>query len=75
ITIADYQGAQETGVAFSGGMGAERAVHALSEIAEPIEAGKFTLPVAQTFGLEEIAEAHRVGEDGHGPGKLVLLMG
>jgi NADPH:quinone reductase-like Zn-dependent oxidoreductase len=75
ITIADYQGAQETGVRFSGGMGTGRAVHALREIAEPIEAGKFTLPVAQTFGLEEIGEAHRVSEDGHARGKLVLLVG
>jgi NADPH:quinone reductase-like Zn-dependent oxidoreductase len=75
ITIADYQGAQETGVPFSGGMGTGRAVHALREIAEPIEAGKFTLPVAQTFGLEEIAEAHRVSQDGHVRGKLVLLVG
>jgi NADPH:quinone reductase-like Zn-dependent oxidoreductase len=56
-------------------MGTERAVHALREIAEPIEAGRFTLPVAQSFGLEAIAEAHRVGEDGHVPGKLVLLVG
>jgi NADPH:quinone reductase-like Zn-dependent oxidoreductase len=75
ITIADYQGAEETGVPFSGGMGTERAVHALREIAEPIEAGRFTLPVAQSFELEAIAEAHRVGEDGHAPGKLVLLVG
>jgi NADPH:quinone reductase-like Zn-dependent oxidoreductase len=75
ITIADYQGAQETGVPFSGGMGTGRAVHALREIAEPIEAGTFTLPVAQTFPLEEIAEAHRVSEDRHVRGKLVLLVG
>jgi len=74
VTIADYQGAQETGVPFSGGMGTGRAVHALSEIAEPIEAGKFTLPVAQTFPLEDIAEAHRVSQDGHARGKLVLLV-
>ncbi|MGB9182757.1 MAG: zinc-binding dehydrogenase, partial [Solirubrobacteraceae bacterium] len=75
ITIADYQGAEETGVPFSGGMGTARAVHALREIAEPIEAGRFNLRVAQTFGLEEIAEAHRVSEDGHVRGKLVLLVG
>jgi hypothetical protein len=52
ITIADSQGAEETGVPFSGGMGTGRAVHALSEI----------------------AEAHRISEDGHVRGKLVLLL-
>jgi NADPH:quinone reductase-like Zn-dependent oxidoreductase len=39
------------------------------------ELGRFSLPVAQTFPLAEIAEAHRVGEDGHVRGKLVLLVG
>jgi NADPH:quinone reductase-like Zn-dependent oxidoreductase len=31
VTIADYAGAQETGARSSGGMGSERAVHALRE--------------------------------------------
>jgi NADPH:quinone reductase-like Zn-dependent oxidoreductase len=31
--------------------------------------------VAQTFPLDEIAQAHRVGENGHGRGKLVLVVG
>ena len=35
----------------------------------------FSLPVAQTFPLAEIAEAHRVSENGHVRGKLVLLVG
>jgi NADPH:quinone reductase-like Zn-dependent oxidoreductase len=74
VTIADYQGAQETGVEFSGGMGSGRALHALREIGELIEAGRFSLPVAQTFGLDEIAEAHRVSETGHVRGKLVVLV-
>jgi NADPH:quinone reductase-like Zn-dependent oxidoreductase len=75
VTIADFAGAQETGVRFSGGMGAERAVHALTEIGELIEAGRFSLPVAQTFPLEQISEAHRLIEAGHVRGKLVLLVG
>jgi NADPH:quinone reductase-like Zn-dependent oxidoreductase len=74
VTIADYQGAQETGVEFSGGMGTGRAVHALNEIGELIDAGKFSLPVAQTFPLDQIAKAHEVSEDGHVRGKLVLLV-
>ena len=74
ITIADYAGAQETGVAFSGGMGPERAWHALADAAELIEAGRFRLPVAQTFPLADIAEAHCISENGHPRGKLVLIV-
>jgi NADPH:quinone reductase-like Zn-dependent oxidoreductase len=74
VTIADYPGAEQTGVAFSGGMGPERAWHALADAAELIEAGRFRLPVAQTFLLSDIAEAHRVSETGHPRGKLVLIV-
>jgi NADPH:quinone reductase-like Zn-dependent oxidoreductase len=74
VTIVDYAGAQETGATFSGGMGTARAVHALAEIGDLIEAGRFVLPVTQTFGLDQIAEAHRVSETGHVRGKLVLLV-
>jgi NADPH:quinone reductase-like Zn-dependent oxidoreductase len=74
VTIADFGGAQEHGVTFSSG-DAGRAVHALAEIGELIESGRFSLPVAQTFPLAEIAEAHRVSEDGHVRGKLVLVVG
>ncbi len=72
-TIADFGGAQEHGVTFSSG-DAGRAVHALAEIGELIESGRFSLPVAQIFPLTEIAEAHRVNEDGHVRGKLVLVV-
>ncbi|HET9079004.1 MAG TPA: NADP-dependent oxidoreductase [Trebonia sp.] len=74
VTIADFGGAQEHGVRFSTG-DAGRAVHALGEIGELIESGRFSLPVAQTFPLAEVAEAHRVSEQGHVRGKLVLLVG
>jgi len=74
VTIADFGGAREHGVRFSSG-DTGRAVHALAGIGELIESGRFSLPVAQTFPLAEIAEAHRVSEDGHVRGKLVLLVG
>ena len=74
VTIADFAGAQELGVRFSSG-DAGRAVHALAAIGELIESGRFSLPVAQTFPLAEIAAAHRAGEDGHVRGKLVLVIG
>jgi NADPH:quinone reductase-like Zn-dependent oxidoreductase len=74
VTIADFGGAQEHGVRFSSG-DAGRAVHALAGIGELIESGRFSLPVVQTFPLAEIAAAHRVSEDGHVRGKLVLVVG
>jgi NADPH:quinone reductase-like Zn-dependent oxidoreductase len=74
VTIADYQGAQETGVTMTGGPGSVRAWHALATAADLIEAGRFSLPVAQTFPLEQIAEAHTLSETGHVRGKLVLLV-
>ena len=74
LTIADYQGAQETGVAMTGGAGSVRAWHALATAADLVEAGRFSLPVAQTFPLEHIADAHASSETGHVRGKLVLLV-
>jgi NADPH:quinone reductase-like Zn-dependent oxidoreductase len=73
VTVADFSGAQEYGVRFSRG-DTGRAVHVLAEIGELIESGRFSLPVAQTFPLAEVAQAHRVSEDGHLRGKLVLLV-
>jgi NADPH:quinone reductase-like Zn-dependent oxidoreductase len=58
VTITDFGGAQEYGVTFSRGDDG-RAVHAIAEIGELIEAGRLSLPVARTFPLAEIAEAHR----------------
>jgi NADPH:quinone reductase-like Zn-dependent oxidoreductase len=73
VTIADFSGAQQYGVRFSRGE-AGRAVHVLAEIGALIESGRFSLPVARTFPLAEVAQAHRVSEDGHVRGKLVLLI-
>jgi NADPH:quinone reductase-like Zn-dependent oxidoreductase len=74
ITIADFAGAEEHGVRFSRG-DSGRALHALAEIGGLIESGRFSLPVAQTFPLAEVAEAQRVSEHGHVRGKIVLLVG
>jgi NADPH:quinone reductase-like Zn-dependent oxidoreductase len=74
VTIADYQGSQETGVQMTGGAGSVRAWYALAKAAELIEAGRFSLPVARTFPLKEIAQAHVLSETGHVRGKLVLLV-
>jgi len=75
VTIADFPGAQATGVRFTGGAGGQsRAWHALAEAAELYERGELSMPVARTFPLEQGAEAHRVSEEGHVRGKLVLVV-
>ncbi|MFD5625871.1 NADP-dependent oxidoreductase [Streptomyces sp. NPDC127072] len=74
VTVADFGGAKKHGVTFSSGDTAGRAVHALDEIGALIESGRFALRVARTFPLREVAEAHRVSEQGHTRGKLVLLV-
>ncbi|MFK0173133.1 NADP-dependent oxidoreductase [Streptomyces sp. NPDC090306] len=73
VTIADFAGAREHGVRFSSG-DSGRAFHALAQIDELTESGRFALPVAATFPLTEIAEAHRTGEAGGVRGKLVLVV-
>jgi NADPH:quinone reductase-like Zn-dependent oxidoreductase len=73
VTIADFVGAQKYGVLFSRG-DTGRAIHSLAEIGALIESGRFSHPVAQTFPLADIAQAHRVGEEGHVRGKLVITV-
>ena len=74
VTIADYQGSQETGVRMTGGAVSKRAWYALDDVGRLIEAGRFSLPVAEVFPLEQIADAHRLSETGHVRGKIVLLV-
>ena len=70
VTIADPE-AEKYGVRFTGS-GEGRSYHALALAAELYERGEFSVPIARTFRLEEAAEAHRISEDGHVRGKLVL---
>jgi NADPH:quinone reductase-like Zn-dependent oxidoreductase len=73
VTLADFRGAQEHRVTFSRG-DAGRALYVLTQIGELVESGRFTLPEVQTFPLADVAEAHRVSENGHGHAKLVLTV-
>lgn len=71
VTIADF-GAAEHGVRIT--TGAEgRSWEALDEAAELYESGKLAMPVAQTFPFEQAPAAHRLSEEGHVRGKLVLI--
>jgi NADPH:quinone reductase-like Zn-dependent oxidoreductase len=72
-TIADF-GAAALGVKVTGGAEG-RAPGALDEAAALVEAGRLSMPVAQTFTFAEAADAHRVSYEGHVRGKLVLIPG
>lgn len=74
VTLADVAGAEKHGVRFSRG-DTGRALHVLGQIGDLIETGQFSLPVARTFPLADIADAHRLSETGHVRGRLVLTVG
>ena len=73
ITVADFRGAQQTGIRFSRG-DTGRATYALAQVAQMTETGRFSIQVGRAFPLTEVADAHRVGEAGTLRGKLVLLV-
>ena len=74
ITLADFDGAKEHGVHFSNGYADGNAFHALAEVGELIETGRFWLPVDKTFPLAAIADAHRISQHGHVRGRLVIVL-
>jgi len=74
LTISDMQAAAGAGVLTSGGSTSVRRWDALDHAATLIEQGKLTLPVQQTFPLEQVADAERLSQEGHLSGKLVLLV-
>jgi NADPH:quinone reductase-like Zn-dependent oxidoreductase len=71
VTIADFT-AGEHGVRVTTG-GDGRSWEALGQAAELYDQGRFTMPVAGIFPFSRAAEAHRLSEDGHVRGKLVLV--
>nr|WP_308251999.1 NADP-dependent oxidoreductase [Pseudonocardia sp. KRD291] len=75
VTLADLEGSDKYDVHFSNGFVDGHGFHALAEIGELIETGRFWLPVDRTFPLDEIATAHRVSEHGHVRGRIVLVLG
>jgi NADPH:quinone reductase-like Zn-dependent oxidoreductase len=72
ITIADMT-AQQHGVRYTSGQEGH-AYHGLGQAAQLFDSGRFTMPVAETFPLEEAARAHRASQEGHVRGKLILTV-
>lgn len=48
---------------------------ALTHAAAMFVAGTFTLPIEQTFRLDEVAVAHKLSSQGHVTGRLVIIIG
>jgi NADPH:quinone reductase-like Zn-dependent oxidoreductase len=71
VTIADFT-APSLGVRVTTG-GDGRSWEALGQAAELHDLGRFTMPVAGILPFSQAAEAHRLSEDGHVRGKLVLV--
>ncbi len=69
-TIIDYPGAARLGTLALRG---ERTAARLTELLALWEAGTLRLEIAETFPLARAADAHRLVEDGHVRGKVVLL--
>ena len=46
----------------------------LAALTELVETGRLRVDVAETFGLDQVAEAHRASESGHTPGKVVVTI-
>lgn len=75
VTIADL-GAAAHGVHMSrsgGGPGADpQALHGLAVAAGLADQGRFRVPIAAEWPLEQAARAHELSETGHARGKIVL---
>jgi NADPH:quinone reductase-like Zn-dependent oxidoreductase len=75
VSMAAYQ-RRGDGIRLIGGggePGTEIRDAARPEVAQLLADGELTLPIQATYPLEDTAEAHRVGLDGHTRGKLVIV--
>ncbi|MFB9837190.1 NADP-dependent oxidoreductase [Actinoallomurus acaciae] len=73
LTLSDFAAARELGVRFSG-PGGEGTIRydVLGEYARLAAEGRFSVPVARTFPLEDWRTAAELSQTGHPHGKLVL---
>ncbi|MER7703678.1 NADP-dependent oxidoreductase [Kitasatospora sp. NPDC097605] len=75
LTIADWQGAEQHGVRFTGGEAtATYDRPALNGALDLFEAGDLTLPLHRELPLAEAAEAQAESARGHLRGKIVLIV-
>ncbi|GLY29532.1 NADP-dependent oxidoreductase [Kineosporia sp. NBRC 101731] len=75
LTISDFAAAKELGVRASFTEDLTRRDEVLPEFAQLAAEGRFTVPIAATFPLEEWESALTISQSGHARGKLLLLPG
>lgn len=73
LTVSDFAAAAELGVRDTFHEGLTPRYDALGEFAQLAADGKFTIPVARTFALEDWRTALDISAGGQARGKLVLL--
>ena len=73
FTITDFAAAEELDVRHSFGEDATLRHDVLGDFARRAADGKFTVPVARTFALEDWRAALDISQSGHAHGKLLLL--
>ena len=71
VTIADFTAPQHGVRVTTGSDG--RSWQALGQAAQLYEQGKLSVPVERTFPFSQAPEAHRLSQEGHVRGKLVLI--
>ncbi|MEV0263977.1 zinc-binding dehydrogenase [Streptomyces sp. NPDC050617] len=74
VSLPHVLGVDAAGVVDEVGTGVTdvRPGDAVFGIGDLAEQGRFTVPIAGAFPLENAAEAHRLSETGHARGKVVL---
>ncbi len=75
LTISDFAAAAELGVRDSFHEDMTQRVDALPEFAWLAAEGKFSIPIARTFPLDDWRSALQISLSGHARGKLLLLPG
>lgn len=78
VTIANFEGAQETGIKSIGGgpgadPGTEIRLAARGELVRLAGEGRLRVIVDRTFPLADVAAAHEYQASGHAAGKVVLI--
>jgi NADPH:quinone reductase-like Zn-dependent oxidoreductase len=71
-TTADTPAAERVGAKNDGASAADRP-EVVAEVAGLLASGQIELPVAGSFPLEQVREAYTLLEQGHPPGKIVLI--
>ncbi len=75
LTITDFEAAARLGARGSFGEDVTLRYDVLGEFAELAAFGRFTVPVARIFALEDWREALAVSQGGHAHGKLIIQPG